>query len=490
MAFGFNPRYEVEIGLANTSNLNFLVVALEAARSLEWNFNFISQSGIIASTKRSWKSYGEEITIRIDNGIAYIKSECLGNQWMDWGRNKKNVEAFLLTFDDKAATFTEEDLAKRLDEFKEDFASKENDLLAPDAGVLTENAGGFFSFFKPVEGYFITPIILGLNVIIFLTMIMSGVHILTPEGQELIAWGANFKPLTLEGQPWRLFTACFLHIGILHLALNMYALLYIGVLLEPLLGKSRFVTAYLVSGVAASVVSLWWNDLTISAGASGAIFGMYGVYVALLTTNLVEKSQRKALLSSILVFVGYNLLSGLKPGSSVDNAAHIGGLISGLIIGYAFVPGLKQGQARVKFLSIAVIVIALIIGSSFVFRILPNDFAKYEQRMERFEQLELQALGIYKLPSNTPDDEIVFQLRERGIYFWNEGLKVIDSCRKMRLPDPIQHRNEKLHQYCQLRIRAYELMSKGISEHTDKYQKEILDNEKNIEAIMTELSNN
>jgi rhomboid protease GluP len=172
-------------------------------------------------------------------------------------------------------------------------------------------------------------------------MLISGVHILLPENQDLLNWGANFRPMTLEGQWWRLFTACFLHIGILHLLLNMYALLYVGLLLEPYLGKTRFLAAYLISGIAASMTSLWWHDFTISAGASGAIFGMYGVFLALLTTNLLDKSVKKALLTSIAVFVGYNILNGLQPNSGIDNAAHIGGLISGLIIGYAFVPSLR-----------------------------------------------------------------------------------------------------------------------------------------------------
>jgi len=159
-------------------------------------------------------------------------------------------------------------------------------------------------------------------------MIISGVHFFMPENQSLLDWGANFKPLTLAGQWWRLFTAIFLHIGIFHLLFNMYALFYIGLLLEPYLGKARFLAAYLISGIAASITSLWWNDLIISAGASGAIFGMYGVFLSLLSTNLLDKSVKKALLTSIAIFVVYNLLNGLKQGSGIDNAAHIGGLVS------------------------------------------------------------------------------------------------------------------------------------------------------------------
>jgi len=103
--------------------------------------------------------------------------------------------------------------------------------------------------------------------------------------------------------------------------MNMYALLYISLLLEPHLGRTRFLTVYLLTGLTASLASLWWHNLTISAGASGAIFGMYGVFLSMHTTNLIEKSARKALLTSIAVFVGYNILNGLKPNSGIDNAA-------------------------------------------------------------------------------------------------------------------------------------------------------------------------
>ncbi|MCH5686962.1 rhomboid family intramembrane serine protease [Niabella sp. W65] len=145
-----------------------------------------------------------------------------------------------------------------------------------------------------------------------MAMVANGVHFLNPEGETLVRWGANFKPATLDGQWWRLLTNCFIHIGILHLLLNMYALMYIGSLLEPYLGKARFLTSYLLTGIAASITSLWWHDLTISAGASGAIFGMYGLFLAMLTTDLIEKEARKPLLTSIGIFVGYNLLYGLK----------------------------------------------------------------------------------------------------------------------------------------------------------------------------------
>lgn len=488
MAFGFSPKYIQDFNLDGLEKEHFLVIAIEATSKLNWNVSFVSDTGFIAYTKFSWSSWSEEVTIKIDNGIANIKSECTGSQLMDWGKNKKNVETLIATIGEVKTNLTQEDIETKLTELKQSYASKEDDILNKPPLTTKEKITDFFSIFKTTEGYFISPILININILIFIAMLVSGVHILMPENQSLLDWGANFRPLTLEGQWWRLFTACFLHIGILHLLLNMYALLYIGLLLEPYLGKTRFLAAYLISGIAASMTSLWWHDLTISAGASGAIFGMYGVFLALLTTNLLDKSVKKALLTSIVVFVGYNILNGLKPNSGIDNAAHIGGLLSGFIIGYAFVPSLKQfDNSTIKFSTIGALTAVLLVASFSIYNTLPNDIGKYDEKMKEFVSMESMALEIYNLPEGTPNEKILSELKDRGLYYWNENLKLIDSFKDLNLPLLIRARNTKLKEYCELRIKSYELIYKAIEEDTDKYEKEMNDYNQKIEAIITEL---
>src|SRR5580698_9586542 len=108
-----------------------------------------------------------------------------------------------------------------------------------------------------------------------------------------------------------------------------------------------------------------------SAGASGAIFGMYGVFLALLTTNLIDKVRRTALLASIGIFVGYNLLYGTKSG--VDNAAHVGGLISGILIGYIFFPGLKKPDSpRLLYPALLLAALLVITTTIIAFDEIPN----------------------------------------------------------------------------------------------------------------------
>jgi membrane associated rhomboid family serine protease len=208
-------------------------------------------------------------------------------------------------------------------------------------GKKETDVKGALSFFLPKEGFYYTPIIIDLNILIFIIMVFSGLGLMSFNANDLLAWGANFKPVTTDGQWWRLFTSIFLHGGLMHLLANMYALLFIGIFLEPQLGKTKYLLVYLFTGIVASLTSLWWHDATVSVGASGAIFGLYGVFLGLLVTKALPKAfANKAFLTSILIFVGYNLLMGLSAG--IDNAAHIGGLLSGFIIGFILSQQIKQ----------------------------------------------------------------------------------------------------------------------------------------------------
>ncbi|MBL7901021.1 MAG: rhomboid family intramembrane serine protease [Bacteroidia bacterium] len=405
---------------------------------------------------------------------------------MDWGKNKKNIASFIATFEELKPTLTKEELDAKYQEINEQLVSQEEDVLKLPPATTTEQIKDFFSIFKPKQDFFITPILIDSNILIFILMAISGVNIIQPDNESLLNWGANFRPMTLEGEWWRILTSCFLHIGIFHLLMNMYALLYIGVLLEPLLGTTRFISAYLLTGITSSIASLWWHDFTITAGASGAIFGMYGVFLALLTTNFIEKTARKALLASIAVFVGYNLIYGLKGG--IDNAAHIGGLLGGLIIGYALIPSLKKPEEnKLKFGTIGLLSILIFISSFVVYKKLPNDIVIYDAKIKEFVSMETMALEVYNLPPTTPKEKILYGIKDRGIYNWNESIKLIDSFKDLNLPLVVRTRNRLLKEYCELRVKSYELLYKAISEDTDQYKSQIEDYNQKIDAKIKEL---
>lgn len=178
-----------------------------------------------------------------------------------------------------------------------------------------------------------TPIILYANVFVFLAMVFSGLGFFQFDSISLYKWGANFAPSVADGEVWRLFTSMFLHGGFLHILFNAYGLLMVGFLLEPVIGAKRFAICYVICGLAGSFASGVLNDNIVSVGASGAIFGMFGVLLALSFTKVFLKEQRKSMMWSTIVFIVMNIVNGAK-NPAIDNACHIGGLLTGFALGF------------------------------------------------------------------------------------------------------------------------------------------------------------
>ncbi|WP_349316469.1 rhomboid family intramembrane serine protease [Chitinophaga sp. MM2321] len=179
----------------------------------------------------------------------------------------------------------------------------------------------------------ITLLLIGMNVIVFLLTTLTGMDIWWGNGEQLLHWGANYWPLTMHSQYWRLLTSMFLHAGLWHLFTNMLGLFIVGMFLEPVLRRYRFVITYLLTGILADYASIWYHKSAVGVGASGAIFGLYGVFLALLTTSLFRPSARKTLLVSISLFVALNFVAALFA-VGIDNAAHLTGFLSGIVAGY------------------------------------------------------------------------------------------------------------------------------------------------------------
>ncbi len=486
MAIGWTPKHVETYPLNELTKPQFLVLALETAEKLGWGVVYLSPTGLIAYTSNEMFSWKSEVKIIVENGVAQLTSTSTGNEMGDFGKNKKKIQAFITQFEEMKLSMPPEEISTRYESLQAHFAQEEQDILTLPPVTFKEQVKEFVSFFIPTKDYFITPLIMDVNILIFILMVLSGVSFMSPTSESLINWGANFRPVTLDGQLWRLLTCCFLHIGFIHLLMNMYALLYIGVLLEPILGKTRFIAAYLLTGITASITSLWWHDFTVSAGASGAIFGLYGVFLALLTTKLIEENARKALLSSIAIFVIFNLTYGLKGG--VDNAAHIGGLIGGLIIGYAFLPSLKQNDnSKLAHSTIGLLTLFIVLASFFVTNKIPNDMGIYTQKMAIFSENESKAMAIFQSLDGSLDDKQLADFKKIGNDNWNENIKLLDEIDKLKLPEEIQKRNQYIKKYCQLRLTACELYCKTIAEKTTKYNDAISNNGKEIDAIVMKI---
>ncbi len=286
---------------------------------------------------------------------------------------------------------------------------------------------GPFDALIPRKEYFFTPILLNINLLIFVVMIFYGVSPMAPTGDQLIEWGANYRPKTLGGEPWRLFTSMFLHFGVIHIAFNMYALYSLGSMLEPFIGRWRFLVLYLVSGLGGSAVSLWWHDdNAVAAGASGAIFGIFGVLAALLTTNLIDPSVRGQMLKSVAISIGLNLMIGLSGG--IDNSAHIGGLLTGAMGGYLCYFDLRAWyQRRIKQNTGLVAAVVLSAGVVVGFWMMtPPPAADPRSLLIRFDEEDARArqyLRSHELTTETSPAEI----KKKIVEPWEHCASIIDS---------------------------------------------------------------
>jgi rhomboid protease GluP len=205
-----------------------------------------------------------------------------------------------------------------------------------------EDAKLFFNFCTFKTLYKIVPGIIYLNILIYVLMLMSGVHPLAASPYDLLLWGGNLTELSLGDQPWRLISHMFLHGNIAHIVMNMVALAYIGIFLEAVIGSKLFIVSYFITGVVGGLISAYWNVNIVSVGASGSIFGLLGISLSLLLISK-EKGLIQALLPNILIIISCTIVFGLFgfghiPGRNnsafiIDNASHIGGLLTGILLG-------------------------------------------------------------------------------------------------------------------------------------------------------------
>ena len=208
----------------------------------------------------------------------------------------------------------------------------------------------------------VTQAIFGINVAVFIAMVLAGVSMLdSPSGQDLVHWGANFGPLTVSGQWWRLLTCVFVHGGLLHVAANMYWLWVLGGLAESLYGHWTFAIVYVIAGLNASISSLIWNPLVLSVGASGAVFGIAGALMAsfYLGEFTLPRAAVAGTLRNIAAFAVITLFLGAVS-SGTDNAAHVGGLLMGLLLGALIAkvaPGHNDYLRRIAVLFVGVLVV-------------------------------------------------------------------------------------------------------------------------------------
>ena len=243
-----------------------------------------------------------------------------------------------------------------------------------------------------------TYLLVGINCAVFLAMVAHGVSVGTPTTDQLMHWGANNAgSVLINGEWWRIVTAMFVHVGILHLATNMWCLWNLGLLAEPLMGSAGVLAVYILTGAAGNLLSTLVNWVwpihdqaggvffPAGAGASGAVFGIAGALIVLLKSNRlpVPPMELKRLRKSVIYFAVLNLVLVLSinvgthvigSGLNIDNMAHIGGFTSGLLFAAPLVPRLgsprRLFQVRLR-MAVAMIVALLVLFGFYVAHVTP-----------------------------------------------------------------------------------------------------------------------
>jgi rhomboid protease GluP len=226
-------------------------------------------------------------------------------------------------------------------------------------------------------------------------MVARGVSTWSPTVDQLMHWGAdNAGSVLIYGQWWRIVTAMFVHVGILHLATNMWCLWNLGLLAEPLMGSFGLFAVYILTGAAGNLLSTWHSWVwpirdsgsilfPAGAGASGAVFGIAGALIILLKSSRlpIPQYELKRLRKSVIYFAAINLVIGLSvnfgsgfTGVEIDNWAHIGGCLCGLLFALPLVPRIgsprSEFQTRMR-LAVTAIVILLVLFGFYVAHITP-----------------------------------------------------------------------------------------------------------------------
>ncbi|MGX5818279.1 rhomboid family intramembrane serine protease [Chitinophaga lutea] len=513
---GFPPRYNTFCSLRHRSPAERRAIAWLAFREAGWRPSQSTPDSIVAFTPFSLRSWNERVSVTLKEDGLELSSYSTGMQVFDLGRNRGNIRRLRQSVQLLGATATREQLDAMLanegNEVRTTFmtgaietpaaiqaggggctadaeearaaAQSPSNNPAQRSRKYSFSAGsvpGLAGMLRPVKGYFVTPILILLQILIFLLLtnkwLFPSSSWWAADPVLLETAGANLKPLTLSGEPWRLVTAGLLHADLLHLFFNVYGLMIGGICLEPLLGRWRFLAVYVACSLAAAMGSLWWHDITPSVGASGAVLGLLGCILALLLRGWTEPAERRALLMSIGIYLAFTL-SGIFYDNNYDHGAHVAGLLMGFLIGWLLSPGLRAGRSRAApFVVTGVALLAL-------FALIPRDVHTYIRKLKEMDRNFNLSYNVYE--SGTEAEKIRW-LQDYSMFYMDENLRIMDEIDHLRLGADARKRNALLRKLVlrQKEVFNYNLLT--LREGGNRYDPAILDALRDLKAMQQEL---
>jgi rhomboid protease GluP len=389
------------------------MLSILSLQDLGWDHYCKDNRNIFARCHLRLFNSGERIYIQLKEEEAVVKCEQSSFRIINANRNETNVEKLVEYISLNRQIYSGQDLQNLYTEWQ------------------TEPRTGMTPTERLVMGSGAPPATLILGAVCTLLLFYTVGYALNhhePVIMSLFHLGANIRLYTLGGEGWRLITSCFLHLSLLHLISNLFVLWCIGRYLEPVIRSYWLVLLFFCTGIFGSLTSVLVAGNRISVGASGAIFGLYGVFIALLTTKLITGEVRKILFQGLVLMTAYGLYGGMS--QHIDNAAHVGGLVSGFLFGYILYAGFNSAKGQF----IAASVITGITGLSVVFCLsgFHNDSIRYERMLKRIENAEhLALLARTDLLVKSPQQQLS-ALEDTAGPQWRFFVQTLDSARNFR----------------------------------------------------------
>ncbi len=446
-----------------------------------------------AGRRRGWFAQGPgELTLRAEDVTNVDVADNVVRFKTPKGKSAARRQPFAFLVADAA---TAQELAALLPDTKDaahletaDFAARLAAANGPQSGVPSA-----------------TTFIVAANVVVFVIMGLLGAGWFDVASMEpYIRYGANNGAATTDGEWWRLITSMFMHYGLLHLALNMWALYQAGRLLEKLLGRSAYLLTYFASGIAGGFASIGWHgDGSWSAGASGAVFGVFGAIFGYTVRQRqgIPKSVFRAMLKSTLIFVGYNVLYGAA-NAGIDNAAHLGGLAGGAVFGALLAlpldraVRLRESGRRVKLGLAALAVLAAIgvaatprydyrVSDAFAWAEITGDFVAREDKLlpQQHARMERLIAGGNEAAAET---EVADWIETQMVSLYQEWGYAIESLELSDGRPHARYRDELLRVF-ELKLANYRQLAAGLRAHDAAAVQRYAEAEKAVTVLLTQM---
>lgn len=465
MAFGWKTEYEKRIPSEGLSNWEIFSIAENACKNLEWEYLVVDEKTFTATTPTNWTLNEEIITIQPENDMILFKSKSENLELLEAGRNQRNIDEELLPAFKKAK--------EQLNTLQLQSASstiKTETLKQLKTGNRIDTGKMTFGF----RDHEVTFLLIALKVIFFIVMVLKGASFPDPSAADILSWGGSMRAYITGGEWWRLAVAIFVPVSFVQLIVNIVAIYFIGLMVESILGKAKFLIAFLTAGVLANFVSIIKYNDTVIAGASGAIFGLYGVFLAFATTRYINRRFPKVWLLSIVAYVVFSITISVS--ADVYNAINFSGLIAGICIGYAFYFfHYKRNIARaggtrisVEILLVTALVIFLYVRSD------RNDSIRFEKAVMRLNRIEVKAMTqMQRLQYTKSNEEAATILRDSTLPEWQRFKTELNKTNKYKLNGELTAKRKLLNQYAGMRIKQTDLIYQSVKNSSNRYDSQI-----------------